>query len=541
MKGRIQIWFLLSLVCGLVVLFLTTWPYVAAYRSAGADYVFGGFLLNYQDGNSYLAKMYQGWLGEWRFHLPYTAEAGGGAYLFLFYLLLGHAARIFNLSLIFTFQAARFAGSLVLLFSLYHFFKRLLPEPGRHTLAFILAALGSGMGWLALPFGAVTADYWVAEAYPFLSAYTHPHFSLGLALLLWLLLPPQVDGSPRFRWRFPLYLLGSSLLGIMSPFGIVVVLMVLSGLLVWELWMAKDWHANDSITRRLSIILEVLRQHWAFWRVILVTLGGVPWLLYDLWVTHSDAILAGWNAQNITPTPPLWDLILSLSPLLLLAIPGAIAAVRGKKKSLYLLVVWAGIGLALLFLPFGLQRRFMMGIFVPLAGLAVPGLETLAAGSRRKTVFGAALVLLFVLPTNATILLAARHGIQTHAPELYLSRDEANAFSWIKSNTPQNAIILAAARTGLLIPAHTGRKVIYGHPFETVNADQEIQLVESFFKSLSVMESGKEPEDFISSRGVGYLFIGPSERALGGAPIDLNMDPLYSSGQVTVYRVDPYK
>jgi hypothetical protein len=539
MKGRIQIWFLLSLVCGLVVLFLTTWPYVAAYCSAGTDYVFGGFLLNYQDGNSYLAKMYQGWLGEWRFRLPYTAEAGGGAYLFLFYLLLGHAARIFNLSLIFTFQAARFAGSLVLLLSLYHFFKRLLPEPGRHTLAFILAALGSGMGWLALPFGTVTADYWVAEAYPFLSAYTHPHFSLGLALLLWLLLPPQVAGAPRSRWRIALYFLGSSLLGIMSPFGIVVVLMVLSGLLVWELWMAKVWHAKGSNASRFSIILEHLRQQWAFWRVILVTLGGIPWLLYDLWVTHSDVVLAGWNAQNITPTPPLWDLILSLSPMLLLALPGAIAAIRGKKKTLYLLVVWAGLGLTLLFLPFGLQRRFMMGIFVPLAGLAVPGLETLAAGSRRKTILGATLVLLFVLPTNATILLAARHGIQTHAPELYLSRDEANAFSWIKINTPQDAIILSAARTGLLIPAYTGRKVIYGHPFETVNADQEFQLVESFFKNPSVIETGVGLEDFFSSRGVDYLFIGPAERALGDAPVDLNLDPVFSSGQVTVFRVEP--
>lgn len=534
-----RIWFVLSLVSSLAVLFLTTWPYMAAYRHAGADYVFGGFLINYQDGNTYLAKMYQGWLGEWRFRLPYTAQPGRGAYLFLFYLFLGHAARIFNLSLIFTFHAVRIVGTIFLLLSLHYFFKRLLPEPSRYTLAFVLAALGSGLGWLALPFGAITADYWVAEAYPFLSAYTNPHFSIGLSLLLWLLLPPQRAGGLRLGWKALAYLLASTSLGIMSPFGVVVVLMVLSGLLAWNLWAGKVWLVKGSGFDRFSKFVSHARQDWVFQRILLVAVAGVPWLLYDLWVTHSDAILAGWNAQNVTPTPPVWDLVLSLSPVLLLALPGAIAAIRKKQESLGLLVVWAGLGLALLFLPFGLQRRFMMGIYVPLAGLAVPGLELLAAGSRRKYFFGAALVLLLVLPTNATILLAARHGMQTHAPELYLSRDEANAFSWMKSSTAQDAVVLAGAKTGLLIPAHTGRRVIYGHPFETVNADQEFRLVESFFKHPSEMDTGEASGDFLSRRGVDYVFVGPSERALGGALLNSKMEAVFNSGQVTLYRVEP--
>ena len=65
------------------------------------------FLYNPQDGNSYLAKMYQGWEGNWRFVLPYTAEAGEGAYLFLFYILLGHIARVCGLSPILIFHLVR--------------------------------------------------------------------------------------------------------------------------------------------------------------------------------------------------------------------------------------------------------------------------------------------------------------------------------------------------------------------------------------------------------------------------------------------------
>ena len=57
-------------------------PYVIAFLASGKDFAFAGFLLNVGDGNSYLAKMYEGWNGSWRFTLPYTANPGQGGYIF---------------------------------------------------------------------------------------------------------------------------------------------------------------------------------------------------------------------------------------------------------------------------------------------------------------------------------------------------------------------------------------------------------------------------------------------------------------------------
>ena len=51
-------------------------PFLYAWENSGEDTVFGGFLFNPIDGNSYLAKMYQGWRGDTQFTLPYTAEPG---------------------------------------------------------------------------------------------------------------------------------------------------------------------------------------------------------------------------------------------------------------------------------------------------------------------------------------------------------------------------------------------------------------------------------------------------------------------------------
>src|SRR4030066_298815 len=67
-----------------VFFILITLPYLWAAQAAGQDFDFGGMLLNPMDGNSYLAKMYQGWQGNWQFRLPFTADPGEGAYFFLY-------------------------------------------------------------------------------------------------------------------------------------------------------------------------------------------------------------------------------------------------------------------------------------------------------------------------------------------------------------------------------------------------------------------------------------------------------------------------
>jgi hypothetical protein len=108
------------------------------------------------------------------------------------------------------------------------------------------------MGWLALFTGAFTSDFWVAETYPFLSAYANPHFPLGLALVLWLLTPASSNRMPgqddpdengRFTRRAGRRLadpfaivLASLALAAISPFGVVVVLCILSTLFLFEFW-----------------------------------------------------------------------------------------------------------------------------------------------------------------------------------------------------------------------------------------------------------------------------------------------------------------
>jgi hypothetical protein len=522
----------------LLVLGLISLPYLVAARAVGQDYVFGGFLFNPLDGNTYLAKMYEGWRGEWRFTLPYTADPGKGAYLFLFYLSLGHISRLFNLSLPFMYHTARLLCSTLMLLALYQFFTNLLHDRRAQLLAFILAALGSGLGWLAAMFGSVTSDFWVAEAYPFLSAFATPHFALGLAVLLFLLVESIKWDLGKSAGGLIRILLLSLTLSIVAPFGVVIALTVLGVLLVWEVGLAlinrPAFGSGADGVRRLPS-LQVASQGRLLSiaeNFMMVLAAGAPFLIYDLWAASTDPILAGWNTQNLTPAPRLWDLIISMSPTLIIAGVGVWEVFKYKTLGGRLLVAWAVAGLVLLYAPFGLQRRFMMGLFVPLAGLGALGLMHLAGGSRRRALGLGALLLFVSLPTSWLVLLSAQHGIQTREPLLYLSRGEEQALNWLEHNTPVNALVLTGPETGLFIPAQTGRRVLFGHPFETVNAGIEKANVTEYF-----LNGGASPP-LATQFPVDYVLVGPREQKLGEFTSTAGLQVVYQANGVTIYAIE---
>jgi hypothetical protein len=502
----------------LVVVFLAiTLPFGVAALTGGRDHIFIGFLANPIDGTSYLAKMYEGWSGAWHFTLPYTSEPGNGAYVYLFYLFLGHLARWTGLSLIFTFHLARVIGAGLLVFSLLRFYDRLFADrPDLHRTATWLTLIGSGMGWLLLFFGPNPTDFWVAEAYPFLSMYTNPHFPIGLALLVFAFIL-LID--PSFRFREGWLVVIGLLLAVIQPFGVVVALVVSGGWLVWT-WLE---------TRRFE------------WRPVfcLGVLGG-PYLLYQFWVLRVDPVLSVWNRQNLTFSPPLWDFLFAFSPALILAVLGLIQLYKMKEHpARRILISWLALALLLVYFPFSLQRRFMLGFYVPVAALAVFGLDSLrqklstGRHPRRARWLTPALFAL-ALPTNLLLILIGLAGAVSHAPILYVTHDEDRALAWIQAQTPQHALILASPDIANLVPAYTGRRVIYGHPFETVSAALEEQRVKEFYSQNTKVNPGS---GLIFDRQVDYILYGPRERQLGSG-IDLSAFSLvFTSGPVQIYAV----
>lgn len=502
----------------LAALLAVTLPYALAALAAGPGDVFAGFLFNPIDGATYLAKTRQGWAGMWRFTLPFTAEPGEGAYLFLFYLFLGHLARWTGLPLIGMFHFARLVGAGLLVLALARFFDSAMP--GRRDLARLatwLAVCGSGLGWLIVFLGPLPTDFYVAEAYPFLAMFANPHFPLGLAILLeGLILLMNPGGRLRAARLAGLGLL----LAVILPFGLVV------ALLVAALWAGWTW-------------IEERRLEWqpvAAWGL----LGG-PALLYQYAAALMDPVLAGWNAQNQTPSPPLYDFLLSFSPALILAGYGAYRMVRSQAGAAgdlmtdagrRILIAWLAAGLLLVYCPFPLQRRFLLGYYIPAAGLAVVGLDFLRRRwpARARALTGALVGLSLV--TNLLLLGIAMTGVLTRAPALYLTQGESQALAWIRQETAPEALVLASPEMGRWIPAFTGRRVIYGHPFETVNAAEEEARVQAFFAG----EAAIGPDGRFYGYAVDYVFYGPRDPSLRPAGLE-TLTPVYDAEGVQIYAV----
>ena len=173
----------------------------------------------------------------------------------------------------------------------------------------------------------------------------------------------------------------------------------------------------------------------------------------------------------------------------------------------------------------------MLGLYVPLAGLAGIGLDYLLPKRKGLALVIICLVVILVIPTNLMIILGGIQAINTKNSNIYLKSEEIQGLDWSAANTPQDAIILASPETGLYIPAYTGRRVIYGHPFETVNAEQMKSIVIKYF------EGSSDKRDLTALSDVDYVFYGPRERNLGNMVVGPELIEIFSAHELQIFFI----
>jgi hypothetical protein len=501
----------LAVTAGVVA--LASLPYVVAYFMTPPHLRFVGTLLNPLDGDTYLAKMQFGAQGDWLFHLPYTAQDHSGAFVLTHYLALGHVAAWTRLPIPLVYHLARVFAGVALLLVVYALITRVTQDLTERRVAFLVVALSSGLGWLAVTLGHFgTSDLVIPESNTFYTLHINPHFPLAMALMVGMFLAvgnwrSEVRGQNLGAGRTIGLAAMSLALAIVQPFAVMTVYLTL-GVYVFLCWRRDG------------------RMAWqVIWSVVIAGVATLPLMIYTFWVTQADPLLRGWMAQNVTPSPPVWDYALGYGLILVLAVPGAIQAVRRRSDADLLLLAWVGVTVVLLYAPFSLQRRFSFGLHIPLAILAAMGLLGL---TRRKLVVGSAIASM-LLTTLLVLILAIGGGLKQDS-RLFVSADEAAAMDWLRANTPRPAVVLASPEMGLFIPAWAGRRVVYGHPFETVNAERTKAQVEMFF----ARASSAEREAMLREWRVAFVFVGPRERVLGS--IGWPEREVFHNATVTIYQ-----
>lgn len=466
-------------------------PYLLAWRLSPPNQVYLWNSYNPPDTNTYFAKMRLGWQGEWRFTLTLSPEREQhGAFLNLFYIALGHVARLTGLPLPAVYHGARLLAAMGCIMALWRLSAWILPTiPGR-SWGMAFAWLGGGVGWFTAALTPPPTDVWVPEAYGFLSALTNPHFPLAQLLLISIFLLTLRWFSPERRdWQ--LVGLSSALvtLSLVQAFAVFTV----GG--VWILLLLDRWLSQRRFPWREGLLLAA------------VGLCGLLYPLYGVWAMQRDPVLAAWNAQNVNLSPPWWSWALGYALILPFALYGGLRLWRLKHPGGRLLVLWVAVTVLGILLPVSFQRRMSLGLSLPLGLLAGWGWTQLQRRLPRRRWGVQGLLVVLLLATPLLMLLAGfrQPGLVDY---LYIPRGERVAADVLLAQEPGHTILSSPVR-GSALPWLTGQRVVVGHPMETVAYQRRAAEAEAFFKGEL---DAAEQRELLCREAVDYVWRGALEQ-----------------------------
>ena len=499
-----------ALVAAACIVALASLPYLLAWLITPAGYHFTGLLINPLDGHSYLAKMGQGAAGEWLFRLPYTSEPHAPVFIFTYFLALGHLAPAGSpVALLVIYHLARIFFGFTLMMAVYGAAAFLTPDIRQRRLSLLFVGLTSGFGWLS----GSAPDLTVPEAITFPSILVNAHFGLTALLMLSLILGITLASSRRAWWA--VVALASACLTMIQPYAVLTVGLAAAA------WVAIRWFQEH-------------RPPWLpLGRLVLFGFVSLPFLLYFLWMTRSNPQIGRWMAQNITPSPPVWQWLVAYGLLGPLALVGAWRAAQRRTPADWLLLCWAGGQIGLMLLPIALQRRLSTGLHLPLAFLAVIGWREVVAplfSARRAKLLTVALFLV-AFPSNLLFMLAGVHAVSVHDPHVVLPDAQWEAMAWLRENVPPETVVLADEQLGAMVPAWGGgARVVYGHPFETLDVERVRAAVNDFY-------AGDMPDEqratFLDRYGVQVIIVQGEKLSLPPA-----FHPVWQFDSITIYRAE---
>jgi len=529
-----------AIVIALAVAGLAQIPYVLGYALARPGIEFTGVIMNPEDAQSYFAKMLQGREGYWLYTIPFTTEEHAPAFIGGFYLALGHLARTFGLSLVTMWHLARTVADLILFLVTFGFIAQFLDDLRARWTAFLLALCGSGLGWLLFlldqPYWLdwFPVDFKMPEAHLFFTALTFPHVAFGTALIvssLWLSLKGLA---------FPMlgrFVIGAGLvnlgLAIVYPFLIFLIIATLGLYWLWCVVQAK---------RMLWREAAVLAAMFAF---------PAPLVVYYAVTLAVNPVFHAWDAQAVTPSPPVPHYLLAYGLMLLCALP----LLRRRCSRYAFLWVWVSAVALLVYAPLNPQRRFVEGVQVPLAILTAAGLceviipwieqtrvfRRIAAQPRYSPAGLERLLLIgfiaFASLSNVYVLASVCVTAVAQQPyPLFRTRAEIAGVDWLRANTTRADVVLGAYETGNYIAARAGNRVVLGHWAETVDWQRRMREVERFFNAATDDASRVA---LLREYRVAYVFWGQAERELGAfdperAPY---LERVFANDQARIYRV----
>jgi hypothetical protein len=271
--------------------------------------------------------------------------------------------------------------------------------------------------------------------------------------------------------------------------------------------------------------------------VFIIPAGAIG--IYQYLTIRNDPVLNNWNSQNITLTPSIINLLFSFSPFIIGILILFIILWKKKiilEKSTYLLLSWIIFALLVAFIPFNLQRRFLVGIYLPIVIVFWNLLREYFSTDKEKKIKLTIFVLIgLVLPSNLLLFSGSVNAINNHDQIFFINEDVDKAIEWLETNAKEESVILANEENGLIIPALARFKVVYGHPFESINAEETRIFVSDFWKNKL---SDNQSRNFLEENNVDFIFCEYTNNIDKCPVITHSLEVIYKAGNVAIFQVE---
>jgi len=518
------VWFTITAIVILAAGSIPNWMGAAAETD---EMIFRGIYFDTTDYAANIAMMHAGEMGDWAYQMRFTNEPHPAAFLRMFHIILGHAGSLLGLDAEIMFQLARWLLGITALYSIYRLCGKIFPEESHARSAFLLASLGAGLGWLQLMLGAPLEpispiDFWLIDAYVYFSLSLFPAFAYTLTLMVVALIL-YLDYLTHQEWSTIGIICALAIAcQITNPIAFSVIDIAFVGATFFH------WRQNH----------KVVKNH--IYALALIAISQVPLLVYSYNVLINDPVWFQYTAQNETLSPPPIFYFWGFAPFWPFAIIGAIHAARNRTSASGALLGWTLSAFALAYLPVAIQRRFLLGITIPLGILAILGIKILMdrAAEKMPRVQKYAGLILFAYVAMASISsvylsLGSSLFLQNLPPKNFFSADLEDALIWLDQHAEPNDFVLSSAESGQLVGQYTHLKAYIGHEMETVNYLSKNAEVTAFFQ-------GKSEPGWLEGTSARWIIFGSLERTLAGRedfPYP-DMEIAYQSEGVTIYQLD---
>lgn len=517
-----------------LVLALTSLPFLFGYLTAPPDRRFTGVMFNVPDHNQYFA-----WMRDLS-HQPLAAnrltpEPNDPAFFHLLWWSAGRIGALAGLEYDITFSAMRVVAVVVLLGCAYALFTLLVPDQAQRRLAFLGFTFAGGLGFIwiivkyarGLPDAPFPFDIYTAEPNTFFIALAFPHFGIALALIL-ALIGLTLYAQRRQQLRYALAAGGvGALIGLQHAYDLLTVGVVLG------LWWLLIWLRD----RRFPTFL--------FKAGLIILACAVPPAAYLSYLVLTDSTWGGKlaqfdNAGAWTPNPLHLPILLGV-PLLLALIAFRPRMLRSRDDAELLVAVWFLAHFALVYLPLSFQIHLLLGWQAPMAVLAARAVHQtiwpwLKMHMPRLAWPSLAMILGLCVATNVYIFLWRIYDLSRYSQPYFLSRDEADALRWLGEHATKQDVVLGVLEINQHVPVWSDARAYVAHWAGTLDFFTKRENAERVIDPATPQAQRRA---LLDEFGVTYVIVREHDhpRAAFEASAGPELAPVYTNATVTIYRV----